>query len=370
MRRHRGSPPVRGGRRWPGWTVAGVVAALAVSTVHPLWLGLSERTPWAQLVQLRVLSGGLALASAVVLAAVATVRCERRRGATRRTPSRTGAVSLVLLLVAAAHGGVLLSRGALAEQVDPVARAGDLTMLALNVEQGGPATDDVVALARRSGADVLALSEVPTDQGREVGRRLGDGGEPWTVLCAPTGAPAPPPPNRYSLLPYVEPAACLVIAPGLGPYEVAGPQPDLLGGAVLALPVAVAGADAPSSPSARPPLAVVHTTPPVPLVFGMERWRREVADAVAVCPGLDGAVVGGDVNASPDAAGLHRLGLCVDTAAGAPAAGTWPSSLPSGAGARIDHVLADGRAWSVVGTRVDLVEGTDHRALTSVLRPR
>ncbi len=163
----------------------------------------------------------------------------------------------------------------------------------------------------------------------------------------------------------MEPAGCLVISPALGGYEVGGPQPDLLGGAVVALPV-----PAPSGDDRRPPLAVVHTTPPIPLVFGMEVWRREVATAVAVCPSLDGAVVGGDLNASDDAASLHRLGHCVDTAAGSKASGTWPSSLPAGASARIDHVLADGRAWSVVGTRTAFVAGTDHRALVSVLRPR
>lgn len=338
-----------------------MVGALAVSTVAPLWLCLSETAPWAQLVQLRVLSAALALTTAVALAAVALVIALRRR----RRPARTSTLALVLLLVVGAHGGVLLSRGALADQAVPVARTGDLTMLALNMEQGGAATADVVALAKGSRAGVLALSEVLPEQGRAVGEALGRGGDPWTVLCAPTDRPKPEPPNRYSLLPYVEPAGCLVISPALGRYEVAGPQPDLLGGAVVALP-----APDPSQRGLRPPLAVVHTTPPIPLVFGMEVWRDEVAIAVEVCPSLDGAVVGGDLNASDDAEGLHRLGHCVDTAAGSKASGTWPSSLPAGASARIDHVLADGRAWSVVGTRTAFVAGTDHRALVSVLRPR
>lgn len=331
-----------------------VVALLAASTLQPLWLGLSERTPWAQLVQLRVVGAGLALATAVVLVVVALVlRLARRR------PTRTPVLALVLALVAAAHGGVLVARGALSAQETPVAAPGDLTVLALNMEQGGAATDDVVVLARRSRAQVLMLSEVPPDQGQEIATDLAGGARAWTVLCAPTDVPKPKPPNRYSLLPYVEPAACLLVSPEMGPYQVSGPQPDLLGGGVVAGPV-----------GDGPPLAVVHTTPPVPLVFGMGEWRREVADAVAVCPGLPGGVVGGDLNASDDASGLHRLGPCVDAAAGTPASGTWPSSLPSGLGSRIDHVLADGRAWSPVGSSTAFVAGTDHRAVVSVRRPR
>ena len=371
MSRTRRSPSEPRRPRWPGWVVVAVVSLLAASTLQPRWLGLSERTPWAQLVQLRVAAAGAALATAVVLAVLALfLRLARRR------PTRTPVLALVLALVAAGHGGVLVARGAVSSQDDlPADRAGDLTVLALNMEQGGAATDVVVALARRSRADVLMLSEVHPDQGRAIGAGLEGVGQPWTVLCAPTDVPEPKPPNRYSLLPYVEPAACLLVSPGMGPYEVAGPQPDLLGGGVVARPVGPGGTPPPDAGAGArrvqgPPLAVVHTTPPVPLTFGMGEWRREVATAVAVCPSLDGGVVGGDLNASEDAAGLRRLGPCVDAAAGAPAAGTWPSSLPGALGSRIDHVLADGRAWTPVASRTVFVAGTDHRALVSVLRPR
>ena len=346
-----------------------VVSLLAASTLAPRWLGLSERTPWAQLVQLRVAAAGVALATAVVLAVLALfLRLARRR------PTRTPALALVLALVAAGHGGVLIARGALSSQDDLPADRGDLTVLALNMEQGGAATAAVVALARRSRADVLMLSEIHPDQGRAVGAGLEGAGQPWTVLCAPTDVARPTPPNRYSLLPYVEPAACLLVSPKMGPYEVAGAQPDLLGGGVVARPVGPGGTPPDAGAGARrvqgPPLAVVHTTPPIPLTFGMGEWRREVATAVAVCPSLSGGVVGGDLNASEDAAGLHRLGRCVDAAADAPASGTWPSSLPGALGSRIDHVLADGRAWTPVASRTAFVAGTDHRALVSVLRPR
>ncbi len=368
-------------RTWPGWVLAITTVVLAASTVHPLWLGLSERAPWAQLVQLRVLSAALALTGAVVLGAIAV-----RITAARRRPVRTATVAVALLLVAGAHGGVLLARGALGEQQEVMAREGDLTMLALNVEGDGAASADVVALAQRSEADVLALSEVRPARGRAIGAALGAGGPAWTVLCAATDRPTPEPANRYSLLPYVEAATCLVVSPGLGRYEVAGPQPDLLGGGVVAMPVPGRGEVPDGSPDgddvggpptadlagtrARPPLAALHTTPPIPLVFGMERWRDEVAVAVAVCESLDGAVVGGDLNVTQDAAGMRGADRCTDTASGAPASGTWPSSLPSGVASRIDHVLADARAWSVVGTRVEEVADTDHRAVVAVLRPR
>lgn len=354
MRRAPWSPPPIRRPRWIGWVVVVVVSILAASTLQPLWLGLSERTPWAQLVQLRVVGAGLALVTAVVLALVALVlRLARRR------PTRTPVLALVLALVAVGHGGVLVARGAFSAPEAPVAAPGDLTVLALNMEQGGAATDAVVALAERSRAQVLMLSEVHPDQGRAIGRALAGGARAWTVLCAPTDVPKPKPPNRYSLLPYVEPAACLLVSPEMGRYEVSGPQPDLLGGGVVARPV-----------GSGPPLAVVHTTPPIPLTFGIGEWRREVATSVAVCPSLTGGVVGGDLNASDDASGLHRLGPCVDAAAGTPASGTWPSSLPPGLGSRIDHVLADGRAWSPVGSSTAFVVGTDHRAVVSVLRPR
>ncbi|RIQ20515.1 endonuclease/exonuclease/phosphatase family protein, partial [Jiangella rhizosphaerae] len=54
----------------------------------------------------------------------------------------------------------------------------------------------------------------------------------------------------------------------------------------------------------------------------------------------------------------------------AAAAGTWPAGWPPWAGAPIDHVLADARAWDVVAFSVlHPAGGSDHRPVLAVLRP-
>ncbi|WP_298990929.1 endonuclease/exonuclease/phosphatase family protein [uncultured Pseudokineococcus sp.] len=364
-----------------GAGVAVVVGATALVSLAPAAVGLSMRTPWAQLVTLRAVTAAGSLALALVLLLVGTlVRLRRgRRGRPRRGP-RGGwppwvlGLTACLLVVAAGHAGVLLWRAPPpAAEAPPAAGApgrqpGDLVVTTLNVGPQGADAEDVVALALRREADVLALSEAPEALARGVAEGLARAGRPVQLLSAPTtergvsGDPAEAllrPRAGGVLLPYVRPQTHLLVAEGLGAYDAA-PAPDLRGGAVVALPRDGEG----------PPLAAVHTLPAVPLLFDMDLWREETAAAVDLCGRLPGGVVAGDLNATPDHAVLAG-GACAraGSAAAAPP-GTWPAGLPAALAAPIDHVLLDAAAWEPVGVVVDPAGASDHRALTAVLRPR
>lgn len=342
------------------WAAAGLVGGVAVLGVAPRLVGLSMTTPWAQGVQLRAASAAGCLALAVVLLVVAgLVRLARRRAAHRRTPPQALVLALVLVLVAGGHAGALALRTEVpAGTADgtSAARPGDLVVTALNAGPDGATPDDVAALALRRGSQVLALSETRPEAARAVADELAAAGRPVQLLSAePVGPALPGSWAEGLLLPLVRADTHLLVAEELGPY-VAEPAPPLLGGAVVARPADGDG----------PPLASVHTLPAVPVLFDMGRWRAETAMAVALCARLPGGVVAGDLNATRDHAVLR--GSACDPAA-AVTGGSWPTDLPPALASPIDHVLADPGTWSVVGRALDDV-GSDHRAVTAVLRPR
>lgn len=339
-----------------GRALVAVAGALLLSTLAPAALGLSMRSPWAQLVQLRAVTGAGVLVLAVLLGVLAAALRRHR-------PRWLAGLALVALAVAAGHGGVLVARGALTPLPAVAAAEADLVVVALNAGIAGVPAEDVVDLAVRRRADVLALSEVDQAQARAVADGLERAGRPVQVLCAPREqAPLAEPPGRFSLLPYVPSAVCLLTARTLGPYA-AGEAPALRGGAVVARP---------ADGGAGPPLAAVHTLPPIPGAFDMDLWRSETAASVELCAALDGGVVAGDLNATGDHAVLRAAAPCASAAdlAGAGARGTWPSSLPPALAAQIDHVLLDPARWTVRGTAVEALAGSDHRAVVAVLRER
>jgi len=350
-----------------GAAVVVVVGAGALVSLDPALVGLSMTTPWAQLVTLRSLTGAACLVLALLLALAAVVVRRHRRRTPRGGPRWLLALVGCLLVSGLGHGAVLLVRagspGAAPATTAGAAPAaeGDLVVTTLNVGPRGLAADDVVELALGRGSDVLALSETPVALAQEVADGLGRAGRPVQLLS--TASSGSPPdllePRRSGfLLPFVRPATHLLVSTDLGTYEAA-PAPDLRGGAVVARPASGRG----------PALAAVHTLPALPLVFDMDRWRAETAAALALCAQLPGGVVAGDLNATADHAVVRRSGCTPAEAAGPAAPGTWPTSLPPALAAPIDHVLADERTWRPVTAVLDDV-GSDHRALTAVLRPR
>ncbi|MEJ5887044.1 endonuclease/exonuclease/phosphatase family protein [Pseudokineococcus marinus] len=366
-----------------GATVAVLVGATALVSLAPAAVGLSMRTPWAQLVTLRAVTAAGCLALALVLLLVgALVRLRRgRRGRPRRGP-RGGwppwvlGLAACLLVVAAGHAGVLLWRApppaadAAPATGAPGRQPGDLVVTTLNVGPQGADAGDVVALALRREAEVLALSEAPEPLARDVADGLARAGRPVQLFSSASPEPAEEgsvdpaealarPRAGGVLLPFVRPQTHLLVAEDLGAYAAA-PAPDLRGGAVVARPRDGDG----------PPLAAVHTLPAVPLLFDMDLWREETEAAVDLCGHLPGGVVAGDLNATPDHAVLAGAACARAGSAAAAPPGTWPAGLPAALAAPIDHVLLDAAAWEPVGVVVDPAGASDHRALTAVLRPR
>ncbi|MEJ5946096.1 endonuclease/exonuclease/phosphatase family protein [Pseudokineococcus basanitobsidens] len=410
------------------WVAVVVVGAGALASLDPARVGLSMLTPWAQLVTLRAAAGALALALAVLLALVAAAVRVRRRRRLRRWPVPLLVLVACLAVTGVGQGAVLLARTpppALGAAGDgrplPGRQPGDLVVTTFNVGPRGTPADEVVDLALRRDADVVALTEAPEELAQQVADGLAAAGRPVQLLsAAPVDGPALRLGGTGLLLPFVEANTRLLVSEDLGRYTAVGPDgttsegttsdgtssdgtssdgtikeeagpgvpapPRLLGGAVVAVPADGDG----------PPLAAVHTLPALPLLFDMGRWRSETAAAVGLCDRLPGGVVAGDLNVTPDHAVL-RTTTCVDAAAGeglhggdgpdddgadddgggddggggadAPG-GTWPSSLPVPLTAPIDHVLADAGSWSAVDAAVDRVGASDHRALTALLRPR
>ncbi|WP_299039093.1 endonuclease/exonuclease/phosphatase family protein [uncultured Pseudokineococcus sp.] len=352
-----------------GAAVVVVLGLGALLTLAPAAAGLSMTSPWAQLVTLRSLTGAACLALAPLLALVALLVQRRRRRTARGRPRWLLGLVGCLLVTGLGHAAVLAVRAA-APGAAPAATAGptsaagpgDLVVTTLNVGPRGVAADEVVALALRRGSGVLALSETPAELAQEVADGLGRAGRPVQLLSTePSEVPGDLLEPRLSgfLLPFVRPATHLLVSTDLGRYE-ASPAPPLRGGAVVARP---ADGDGPA-------LAAVHTLPAVPGLFAMDEWRAETAAAVALCAQLPGGVVAGDLNATADHAVVQRSGCTPAATAGASAPGTWPASLPPALAAPIDHVLADEEAWRAVTAVLDDVGGSDHRALTAVLRPR
>ncbi|MGI4894421.1 MAG: endonuclease/exonuclease/phosphatase family protein [Janthinobacterium lividum] len=310
------------------------VAVGAVVGVAPQWFGLAGLRPFAWAVPFR-LPVGLGVA---VAAGATGVLGLRRRGA---LPA-----AAVLAVAAVGSLGVSLVRGVGAGDL-PVARAGDLTVLAANVLK---AQADPAALARLAvdgDAQVIALPESSQALADDVGARIeaatGVGVQVF-YLADDDGGPF---------------GTALLVSDALGEYRRTGELSDGVKAVVTAVPVSGRG----------PVLAAAHTAAPVNGL--MSQWRREVSAVADWCARTPNSLLAGDLNATLDHPGLQLRGSCVDAGAqtGTGARGTWPAKVPAALGATIDHALGDGTCWRAVGTRVESIVGSDHRALLTRWRP-
>ena len=315
--------------------IASLAAAVVVVAVAPRLVGAHGWTGVAQAVALRGPVGAAAAVGALALLAL---------------PWRRRLVVPVAVLagIAVLHAVVLLGRG-----LDPTAGAGvgarppgALVVLVSNTLDAVPAAD-LAALVAARGAHVVVLPETSAATADAVVRALAEQGRPMTALVRAAGDGATQ-------------STALLVDASLGEYRVVAEVPGLLGSFTAA----------PVDGGAGPPVTAVHAYSPLPGAMGT--WREETVAAVAACGATPGAVVAGDLNATTDHPAFDRLAPCVDAAveAGAAGVGTWPAHLPAWAGAPIDHVLVDGRAWSVAGVTVlPAPPGSDHRAVEAVLVP-
>lgn len=334
----RRSAPASPRRGW--WIRIALVVLLAIPVVlllsWPQVFGAQRAPGVAQLIAFRAALaigfGVLALATAVVALLL------RSRGA--------AAVLAVILAGGAVANAVTLgargSGGALSD--------GDLTVLAWNTQLGATSAQDVADLVAEVDADIVTLPETDAEAVAEIARVLADAGRPMAADTMHTD----------SSYPWIE--TSVLIAGHLGAYRedtAVGPAPGPSG---VWVPVDGDG----------PTIVAAHTVPPLPDT--MDTWQAGLRWIADRCDHPD-VIVAGDLNATVDhLTGLgtdgHLLGTCDDTAlaAGAGAAGTWPSNLPGWLAAPIDHVLT-GPGWTVRGVRaVDVpAGGGDHRALVTVL---
>ena len=338
--------------------VAAVVALALVSVLPPTTV-----FPCAQLIALRsLLAVGAAFLGLLLLTVVILWR-RRRRGqlsrigpGTCRTGLRTAVVGLVLLLVAGAHGGVLVARGLRQRPVD----AGAVSVLSLNTEREGADVEAVAGLADTVGADVLVLPETTQRYGRRLAEALtekkGSGAQPpGFAVFSDTGMPSDL--AEQGIDQNSDPAysTTVLVASRLGGYRQVEESAGAGFGTVRLEPESGDG----------PVIVGVHTYPPLP--GAMTWWRSSVADVASLCRrSTAGLIVAGDFNATRDHAPLRDLGGCTSAGeqAGIGGLATWPSSTGTTLlGATIDHVLVDGAVWEGKEGRVVTIPGTDHRAV-------
>ena len=338
--------------------VVAVVALALVSVLPPTTV-----FPFAQLIALRSLLAAGAAFLGLLLLTVAILR-RRRRGQlprtglrTCRTGVRTAVVGLVLLLVAGAHGGVLVTRGLRQRPID----AGALSVLSLNTEREGADVEAVAELADAVGADILVLPETTQRYGRRLAEALTEqkkesGAQPQGfAVFSDTSMPSDL--AEQGIDQNSDPAysTTVLVATRLGGYRQVEETAGAGFGTVRLEPESGDG----------PVIVGAHTYPPLP--GAMTWWRSSVTDVASLCrrPSA-GLIVAGDFNATRDHAPLRNLGGCISAGeqAGIGGLATWPSSTGTTLlGATIDHVLVDGTVWEGKKGRVVTIPGTDHRAV-------
>lgn len=312
--------------RVAGHAVSAVALLGLALLLVPDLLGLDVRTPFAQLVAFRPVVLAVTAALSVVPLAVLV--------ATRRA----------LPLVVGTLAVLLLAASTLPARAIP-GTAGDgpaLTVLAVNVFEGGADVEQVAALIAAEQPDLVSIPE--------AGPRF-----------------------RERLAPLVEPL-------GYRSYGSTDSGPDVSGVSALASTrlgdLTATVDDGSSEPSvvltggALGALRFVafHSAAPTP--GRLPQWAGDQAHVATWCAGPTPAVVAGDFNASLDHSPF-RAGTagCGDAAeqAGEGLVGTWPSAAPRLIGTQIDHVVATDGITAESFTVHD-VAGSDHRAVVTRLR--
>jgi endonuclease/exonuclease/phosphatase (EEP) superfamily protein YafD len=312
---------VGGVRGVVAWVLVGLCAGWVVLRL----LGLERGYPLVPLVAFTPFAAAGAVAVVVVVALL------RQRGAA--VVATVLAVVLVATVAPRALGGPSEPEGA----PGPALR-----VLSSNMHYGTGSAEQLVALVRRTRADVLSVQELTPRLAREletagIGELL-----PEQVLePGERGAGM----GLYSRFP-------LAVADAPGERR----NPLVIAGA------AVEGA---------PPVEVASVHPPPPVRSGvMGAWRGDLRALPPATPDGPLRILAGDFNATLDHAELRRL---LDTGyedaaaeVGAGLKGTWPHGRRLLPPVAIDHVLADARC-GVRSFSVHPIAGTDHRAVFAEL---
>jgi endonuclease/exonuclease/phosphatase family metal-dependent hydrolase len=305
------------------WAVAGGLAAWAAARVTS-----ADRVDGVDAPVTSLLSFTPVVAATAPLAALGLAATGRRRQA------------VTAALAAAALVAVTAPRAARRPQ--PKASGPVLRVLTINVLCGRADAEAVVALVRRTDADVLFLQELTGGAVLRLRQAGLDDLMPQKVTELRGSSLGS---GLYARFPLSQ-------GPTLAPAYAAQPT------AVMQLP----GGE-------EVELVCVHPRAPLPpSQRAVDRWQKELA--VLPPPAELPRILAGDFNATVDHApfrGLLRLGYA-DAAlqTGGALTPTW-GPLGRRAVITIDHVLVD-RRCAVLATSVNPIPGTDHRALFAEIR--
>jgi endonuclease/exonuclease/phosphatase (EEP) superfamily protein YafD len=305
-------------RRLVAWLLVGACAAWVVVRV----LGLERGFPLVPLLAFTPLA---ALAAVVVVAVALLLR--------QRAAALAAAVLAAVLVVSVAPRAL----GGPSDAAGP-----RLTVVSANMRFGGASAEALVALVRRSRADVLSVQELTPSLVQELDAAGLAELLPERVLDArPRGQGI----GLFSRLP---------LAPGSAPGERRNP-------------LAVASAQVPGGPAVE--LVAVHVPPPL-RPPRLDWWHDDMRALPAATPDGTVRILAGDFNATLDHAELRRvLDSGYEDAAAEVGAGlkaTWPDGRRFPPPVAIDHVLADERL-GVRAFSVHPIPGTDHRAVVAEL---
>lgn len=253
------------------------------------------------------------------------------------------AAGAVLVIVVAALLVITVAPRALGGPSAPEGPAGpELRVLSANMQFGTGSPEALVALARRTRADVLRVQEL-TPRGARRLEAAGIGELLPEQILQPGGRGTGI--GLYSRVPLA-----LATAPG-----------------ARRNPLILAAADVEGAPQVE--IAAVHPPPPLRGSI-LPAWRDDLRALPPATPDGQLRILAGDFNATLDHAELRRLldtGY-VDAAAevGAGLDGTWPHGRRFPPPVAIDHVLADARC-GVRAFSVHAIPGTDRRAVFAAL---
>jgi endonuclease/exonuclease/phosphatase (EEP) superfamily protein YafD len=297
---------------------------------------LDTVTPFAQLLAARPL---WAVLGAVL--AVAALWLARRR--------RRGVLAPLALLVVAVGAGVQIAPRAASSGEPPPSGERPVTVVTANVLLSRVQPAAIVALVRRTGADVVALPEANARTARRYARALrASGGEEWRTWSDRGHADDDPSAGPTSIL----------VRAVLGPERLAEPRAPAgaHGGVRVRLTRGTGG-------PAGTVVAAVHPRPPYPAATQAE-WRADLLALRPLCADTD--VIAGDLNATIDHSPLRQvLGAgCRDSGAetGQGLRATWSGGPLGWLRPTIDHVLT-GPGHRALDSGVVAVEGSDHRAV-------
>jgi endonuclease/exonuclease/phosphatase (EEP) superfamily protein YafD len=303
------------------------------------WLLVTACAAWV-LVRLLGLERGFPLVPLVAFTPVAALAVLLVVGVAVVLGQRTAAVAAAVLAVALA--AVVAPRAVGGPSGADGPDGPHLRVLTANMQLGGGSPEQLVALVRRTRADVLSVQEL----GPELVARLDAAG-------------------LHELLPE------RVLAPlpggtGVGLFARvplrARPAPR-----GTTNPVAIAAARVDGAPQVE--LVAVHPQPPLRPAL-IEQWRADLRALPPASPDGPLRILAGDFNATLDHEELRRI-LATgyeDAAAqvGAGLHGTWPEGSRFPPPIAIDHVLADSRA-GVHAVSLHTIANTDHRAVFAEL---